>query len=99
MKEYINNLQMYANRFQEEMEKRGFNANYKVENIWIDYGAKWRDNTLVVYFDNKEGQEDSFQILSPRDIREIKENKFSEEDFCRILDKHTQMFERYSWGK
>lgn len=99
MKNNLKRLQDYATRFQKELKERGFHAEYKVENIWIDYGADWRDNSIVVYFQDKKGYTDSFQILSPRDIREIKEDKFADQDFYRILDKHVEMFEKYGWGK
>lgn len=95
----LKRLQNYATRFQNELEKRGFHAEYKVKNIWIDYGAGWRDNSIVVYFKDKQGATDSFQILSPRDIKEIKEDNFADQNFYRILDKHVEMFKRYGWGK
>lgn len=99
MNEYINSLQGYAQRFESELKQKGFFAEYKVEPVWIDYRDDWRDNTIVVYYKNKNNDLDSFQILSPRDIYEIKSGSFTEEDFYRLLHRHIEMFGKYSWGK
>lgn len=98
MNEYINSLQRYARRFEAELKQRGFFAKYKVETIWIDYGANWKDNTIVVYYNNRNNDLDSFQILSPRDIKEIKSDCFADKDFYRLLNKHIEMFGKYNWG-
>lgn len=98
MIDYINNLKKYAQRFETELKQNGFIASYEVENIWIDYGANWRDNTIVIYYKDRNNELDSFQTLSPRDIREIKSNCFADKDFYRLLHKHIEMFERYNWG-
>lgn len=99
MKDNIAKLEKYAKRFKDGLKEKGFNADYVVKNIWIDYGANWKEETIIVNFVDKDGKQDSFQTLSPRDLKEIKEDSFADKDFNRLLNDHVVMFSKYGWGK
>ena len=46
----------------------------EVKETWIDFGAGWKDKQIVIsYFNQIDGEESNFQLLSPRDIVAIKD--------------------------
>lgn len=55
------------------------NITVKVENIYIDFGANWMDDTIVSTSPRE------YQLLSPRDIWAIKSSDFTIEDAYNII--------------
>ena len=55
-----------------------------IKNIWIDYGAGWKDWTLVA----PETEDDmSYQMLNPREVNAINTGTFTIEDAKNLIDK------------
>ena len=55
-----------------------------IKNIWIDYGAGWKDWTLVA----PETEDDmSYQMLNPREVNAINNGTFTIEDAKNLIDK------------
>jgi hypothetical protein len=65
---------------------KGWNVVYSVRNVYIDYGANWSADTVIATYPNG-----SFQIFSPRDLREIEENSFTIATLKKILDTHERI--------
>ena len=55
-----------------------------IEYIWIDYGAGWKDWTLVA----PEKEDDmGYQMLNPREVNAINKGTFTIEDAKNLIDK------------
>lgn len=55
-----------------------------IKDIWIDYGAGWKDWTLVA--PEKEGDM-GYQMLNPREVNDINNGTFTIEDAKNLIDK------------
>lgn len=60
---------------------------YEIENVWLDYGAKIMHTTIVAY--PHEGM--SWQIFSPKQLREIKLGTFTKEDVDKVIEQNKRM--------
>lgn len=54
----------------------------RIERIYIDYGANWVDDNLVVY--GKDG--DSYQLLCPMHVMAVKHGLLTIEDVQEYID-------------
>ena len=60
------------------------NFNYEVENTYFDFGQDWKWTTIICY---DEGNNRSWQVLSPREWGEITEAQSLEEIDQYVLNK------------
>lgn len=86
-KDYEYKLKDLAVFMQQNVRTEGYDLKYKVEEVYLDYGAGIKDLTLVVYEEN----DNLFQALSFKDIAEIKEGTFNEYEF---LKNHLSIFNK-----
>ena len=62
------------------------NTNVKpiIKNVYIDYGSRWMEDTLVA--PSPMSKEFSYQMICPRDIIKIKNGTFTIEDAQKFID-------------
>lgn len=55
-----------------------------IEYIWIDYGAGWKDWTLV---SSEQEYHMKYQMLNPREVNDINKGTFTIEDAKNLINK------------
>ena len=82
----IEKLKAIANILNGLAVLNGANLEYKVESIYRDFGANLKHDTIVVYGDGI--ITGSFQIFSPRDLKEIDAGTYPIEEIVSLGNKY-----------
>ena len=60
---------------------------YEIQEVWADLGAGIKHNTIVAYPKDRM----SWQIFSPRDLKEIENGEYTLNSFKTLVNKHKEM--------
>ena len=69
--------------------------NVEVKETWIDCGANWKDEQIVVTYINQRDGKNSFQLLSPRDVIAMKNGGIDislANHYIKIVIRHLKEF-------
>lgn len=86
----LHGIAMYL---ENKIKELGFNVNYKVQNVYADFGLGTTHETIVATDINGNN---SFQIFSPVELEKIANDEFRPVDANNIVEKHAMLFEK--WG-
>lgn len=86
-------LHAVAMYLEEEVQALGFNVNYKVMNVYEDFGAGTRHDTIVAADVNGDS---SFQIFSPAELSNVESDSFKPSDANKFVEKHAELYERWN---
>lgn len=79
-------LSIIARFLESAMANKGLKVSYTVENVYRDFGAGTRHDTIVAQYGNRE-----FQIFSPKDLDEIETRDFTIGDLNKLVNKHIRI--------
>lgn len=60
---------------------------YTIQEVWLDFGAGIKHTTIVAYPKDKT----SWQIFSPRDLKEIESGEYTLNSFKTLVNKHKEI--------
>lgn len=93
MKPSVMRLHAIAMYMETKIRESGFNVNYKVKNVYADFGAGITHDTIVASDVNGSTE---FQIFSPAEVKRIENDDFRPADANKVIDKHIEMFSSLS---
>lgn len=89
----VTRLHAIAMYMETKVRELGFDVNYKVKNVYADFGLGTTHETIVVSDANGNNR---FQIFSPRELSRIKNDDFNPTDADEIVEKHKKIFSKWN---
>lgn len=89
-------LHAIAMYLEKKVKELGFNVEYKVKNVYSDFGLGTTHETIVV---SDENENTKFQIFSPAELSRIENDEFRPNDADNIVKNHSELFDKWNVSK